>query len=109
MMISLTMTPNGGVYLQSTRNSGSRPWNGVTPRPQAVELGRNIAILAGDLQHAWSVRLLLDSVELGVPRPVVLDLMHRLEVDVTNGLVEGEALDVLFARRPILNFPKRKS
>lgn len=68
---------------------------------QAVELGRSIAILAGDLQHAWSVRLLLDSVEIGVSAPIVLDLIHRLEVDVTNRLVEGEALDVLYARRAI--------
>ncbi len=71
------------------------------PDKEAADLGRNVAILTGDLQHAWSVRLLLDSAKLGVPLPVVLDLVHRLEVDVTNGLVEGEALDVLFARRPI--------
>jgi geranylgeranyl diphosphate synthase, type I len=67
----------------------------------AAQMGRNIAILAGDLQHAWSVRLLLDSAELGVPSPVILDLVRRLEDDLTNGLVAGEALDVLFAARPI--------
>ncbi len=71
------------------------------PEKEAGDLGRNVAILTGDLQHAWSVRLLLDSADLGVPLPVVFDLIKRLEVDVTNGLVEGEALDVLFARRPI--------
>lgn len=68
---------------------------------EAVDLGRNIAILAGDLQHAWSVRLLLDSVQLGVPVEVVLDLVGRLEVDLTNGLVEGEALDVMYSKRAI--------
>ena len=67
----------------------------------AEALGRNMAILAGDLQHAWSVRLLLDSAELGVPLPVLIDLAHRLEVEVTNELLAGEALDVLFAKRPI--------
>ncbi|MGD9155039.1 MAG: polyprenyl synthetase family protein [Bacillota bacterium] len=71
------------------------------PAPEAADLGRNIAILAGDLQHAWSVRLLLDTVELGVPEKVVLDLVRRLETDLTNGLMEGEALDVMFARREI--------
>lgn len=71
------------------------------PDREAADLGRNVAILTGDLQQAWSVRLLLDTAKLGVPLPVVLDLVYRLEVDVTNGLVEGEALDVLFARRPI--------
>lgn len=68
---------------------------------EAAQLGRNIAILAGDLQHAWSVRLLLDSGELGVPLPVIFDLVRRLEDDLTNGLVAGEALDVLFATKKI--------
>ncbi|TCL64747.1 farnesyl-diphosphate synthase /geranylgeranyl-diphosphate synthase [Hydrogenispora ethanolica] len=71
------------------------------PDKEAADLGRNVAILTGDLQHAWAVRLLLDSASLGVPLPVVLDLVRRMEVDVTNRLLEGEALDVLFARRPI--------
>lgn len=68
---------------------------------EAADLGKSVAILTGDLQHAWSVRLLLDSSDLGVPHRVVLDLVKRLETDVTNGLVEGEALDVLYSRKPI--------
>jgi geranylgeranyl diphosphate synthase type I len=71
------------------------------PPKEAVDLGRSIAILAGDLQHAWSVRLLLDLEATGLPLPVIADLIRRLEVDVTNGLIGGEALDVLYARRPI--------
>ncbi|MCL6592070.1 MAG: polyprenyl synthetase family protein [Firmicutes bacterium] len=67
----------------------------------AAELGRNVAILAGDLQHAWSIRLLLDSLEAGVPPQVVLDLTQRFESEVTTGLVEGEALDVLYTQRKI--------
>lgn len=67
----------------------------------AAHMGRNIAILAGDLQHAWAVRLLLDSAELGVTSPVILDLVRRMEDDLTNGLVAGEALDVLFSTKPI--------
>lgn len=73
---------------------------GYSPK-EAVELGRNIAILAGDLQHAWSVRLLLDLEKSGVSPQVIFDLIRRIEDDVTNGLVEGEALDVIFAKRPI--------
>ncbi len=73
---------------------------GCTPE-EAIQMGRNVAILAGDLQHAWSVRLLLDSIESGVELPVIFDLVKRLEVDVTNGLVAGEALDVLLAKRHI--------
>ncbi|MGE5581515.1 MAG: polyprenyl synthetase family protein [Bacillota bacterium] len=69
------------------------------PETEAVRLGRDIAILAGDLQHAWSVRLLLDSMEAGVPLTVIFDLVKHLETEVTTGLVKGEALDVLFARQ----------
>ncbi|HEX3045393.1 MAG TPA: polyprenyl synthetase family protein, partial [Bacillota bacterium] len=68
---------------------------------EAAEMGRNIAILAGDLQHAWSMRLLLDLAETGVSLPVIYDLVRRLEFDVTSRLLEGEAQDVLFARRRI--------
>jgi geranylgeranyl diphosphate synthase, type I len=68
---------------------------------EAIQLGRNIAILTGDLQHAWSVRLLLDSSQLGVPLPVIFDLIGRLENNLTNGLVAGEALDVLLAYKKI--------
>jgi geranylgeranyl diphosphate synthase type I len=68
---------------------------------EAADLGRDIAILTGDLQHAWAVRLLLDSAKLGVPAPVIMDLIGRMENELTNGLVEGEALDVIFAAKPI--------
>lgn len=73
---------------------------GYSEREAAV-LGRSIAILTGDLQHAWSIRLLLDSIELGVPAPVICDLAQLLTTGVTNRLLEGEALDILFAREKI--------
>lgn len=67
---------------------------------EAIDYGRNIAILAGDLQHAWSVQLLLESVNLGVKKDVILDLVARL-TGLTKELLEGEALDVLFSKRNI--------
>lgn len=67
---------------------------------EAVEYGRNMAILAGDLQHAWAVQLLQESVNRGVKKEVVLDLVARLTV-LTKELLEGEALDVLYAKRNI--------
>lgn len=68
---------------------------------EAIGLGRSVAILAGDLQHAWAVRLMLDSQSLGVPLPVVAELVARMENELTNGLVTGEALDVLYGKRRI--------
>jgi geranylgeranyl diphosphate synthase type I len=68
---------------------------------EAAELGRSIAILTGDLQQAWSIRLLLDSIELEVPAAVICDLAQLLTAGVTNRLLEGEALDILFAGEKI--------
>lgn len=68
---------------------------------EAAELGRSVAILTGDLQQAWSIRLLLDSIELGVPATVICDLAQFLTSGVTNRLLEGEALDILFAGEKI--------
>ncbi len=68
---------------------------------EAIELGRTIAIISGDLQQAWAIRLLLDSIESGVPAPVVLDLIDRLTTHVAGRLLEGETQDVLFAKYKI--------
>ncbi len=68
---------------------------------EAADLGRSVAILAGDLQHAWAVRLMLDSQGLGVPLPVIFELVSRMENELTNGLVKGEALDVLYGKEAI--------
>jgi geranylgeranyl diphosphate synthase type I len=64
---------------------------------EAADYGRNLAILAGDLQHAWSMQLIWESVNSGVRSEVVLDLLARM-TDLTKGLLEGEALDVLFSK-----------
>ena len=68
---------------------------------EATELGRSVAIITGDLQQAWANQLLLDSIQLGVPLPVILNLVQLLAGEVTARLLEGEALDVLFAKQKI--------
>lgn len=67
---------------------------------EAVDYGRNMAILAGDLQHAWSIQLIQELTNSGVSNRVVLDLIAKL-TGLTKGLLEGEALDVLFSKRDI--------
>ncbi len=69
---------------------------------EAIDYGRNMAILAGDLQQAWSIQLLQELVDLKVKNEVVLELVARL-TSLTKGLLEGEALDVLFSKREISN------
>lgn len=67
---------------------------------EAVDYGRNMAILAGDLQQAWSVQLLQETAALGVKKEVVFELVVRL-TGITKGLLEGEALDMIFAKQDI--------
>jgi geranylgeranyl diphosphate synthase type I len=61
--------------------------------------GRDFAILAGDIQHSWSLNMLLRSAELGVPWNTLRVLLRELQTTVNRQLVSGEALDVEFAYR----------
>ena len=58
------------------------------------KFGRDMAILAGDIQQAWAIDLLMRSTELGCAPQLILDLTRRLQNTVNRGLISGEALDV---------------
>jgi geranylgeranyl diphosphate synthase, type I len=64
---------------------------------QALDYGRDIAILTGDVQHGWAVAQLLQCAQRGVDPAVVIALAAELEGEVLPGLIEGEALDVQLA------------
>ena len=66
---------------------------------EAVEYGKSFAILAGDIQQAWAVDMLLRSVDDGVSAPLALALARRLCETVNRELISGEALDVEFPHR----------
>jgi geranylgeranyl diphosphate synthase type I len=70
----------------------------------AEAYGKSFAILAGDIQQAWSMDLILRSVEDGVPAPLALALVRRLCETVNRELISGEALDVEFPHR-LLELP----
>jgi geranylgeranyl diphosphate synthase type I len=75
------------------------------PDHQAKDYGRDIAILAGDVQQGWSVSLLCDcSLKRNVKPEVTLTLIRMLESYVLNTLVSGETLDIQFAKQPIESF-----
>ncbi|NLY88364.1 MAG: polyprenyl synthetase family protein [Firmicutes bacterium] len=62
---------------------------------QAKEYGRHIAILSGDMQHAWAVNLFIDlAVKKKLDPLVVLKIISWLESYVIGSLLGGEALDV---------------
>lgn len=72
---------------------------------QAKDYGRDVAILAGDVQQGWAVSLLCDCSLKGKVKPeVTITLIRMLESYVLNTLVSGETLDILFAKQPVESF-----
>ncbi len=67
----------------------------------AAHYGQSAAILAGDIQLAWAVRMLLRCRDRGVGAEVVLDLMARLADQLAPQLIDGEMLDVEFSHLPV--------
>lgn len=65
-----------------------------------AKFGRDLAILAGDLQQAWAIDLLLRSAGPACPDALVLELARRLQITVARSLISGEALDVELSMRP---------
>lgn len=70
------------------------------PAGAADRFGVNMAILAGDVQQAWSNHLMLRLREEPVSPSVVLALVDRLNSHVNPELISGEALDVALEQKP---------
>ena len=72
----------------------------------AKDYGRDIAILAGDVQHGWCNTLFIDcAFTNGLDPMVILTIIRHLQTYVLNMLVYGEVLDVQFGlqKRDILS------
>ncbi len=65
---------------------------------RAAQFGISQAILAGDVQQAWSTSLILQAD--GVPANIRLALAARMNDELTPQLISGEAMDVEFELRP---------
>lgn len=63
---------------------------------EALDFGRNMAILAGDIQHGWAMQMLLKSSER-LDSKLCSALAIKMQELVTRELISGEALDVEFA------------
>jgi geranylgeranyl diphosphate synthase, type I len=66
---------------------------------KAKKFGIDFAILAGDLQHAWAMDLLLKSTKRGVSSNITAALCTDLCEMLSRELISGEALDVEFSYR----------
>ncbi len=100
-LIDNDSTRRGGPTVHKLGEAYSRKHLGYSDE-ESVEYGRDIAVLAGDLQHSWSMVCLADLATSGkVSAEVALALIGNLESKVVNTLIEGETLDIQFAKRTI--------
>jgi len=66
-------------------------------RERALEYGRDVAILTGDMQHAWSVTLFLDcALQSAVDPMLIVKVVSHLQSYVLGNLIWGEVLDVRY-------------
>lgn len=72
----------------------------ATDGERAAKYGRDLAILAGDVQQGWANQLMLEAADHGVSVGVVMALLRRVNGVVTPQLVGGEALDVALELEP---------
>lgn len=73
------------------------------PTDEAEHYGYVTGILTGDVQQSWSYMLFHELyTKYGVDPALVLNLVGKLATDVQLTLVEGEMLDVQYARQPQL-------
>ncbi len=74
---------------------------------EAEDYGKNIAILVGDVQHAWSISLFTDLYSKYNFDPlIVLKLIDGLEKTVLPLLIEGETLDIQYEKKEIKELKK---
>lgn len=68
-----------------------------------ARFGRNMAILAGDILHGWSMQALGQLHHRGGSHELASVLMQRMAGWVTPRLISGESLDIEFERRSDLS------
>ena len=67
----------------------------------AVHFGRSMAILAGDLQQAWAISLLLKAKGSSISSEITFAILDRMINRLYPRLLSGEAIDVEFEHREI--------
>jgi len=67
------------------------------PADLAIEYGRDVAILTGDMQHGWAIASFVDcALESGIDCMLILKLIKHLQSYVLGNLIFGEVLDVRY-------------
>jgi geranylgeranyl diphosphate synthase, type I len=60
--------------------------------------GERLAVLVGDIQHAWSVALFLETPSPPTDPLVVREIVHLLESEIVPDLIHGETLDIQYEK-----------
>ena len=69
---------------------------------EAQHYGVSVGVLAGDAQQGWATSLLCELYQRqGLDPRVVLYLINNLNTNVRSTLIEGEMLDIQYAKRPV--------
>ena len=69
---------------------------------RAIEYGRDVAVLTGDIQHGWSITLFVKSaLQSGVDPTLILKIIAHLQSYVLGNLIFGEVLDVRYGIQDI--------
>jgi geranylgeranyl diphosphate synthase type I len=72
------------------------------PANRAVEYGRDVAILTGDMQHGWSITLFVDcALQSAVDPTLILKIISHLQSYVLGNLICGEVLDVHYGMQDL--------
>jgi geranylgeranyl diphosphate synthase type I len=69
---------------------------------EARHYGLAVAILTGDVQHAWAISLLCELyTKFGISPSLVVRLIENLQTHVMTIMAEGETLDIQFSQAPV--------
>lgn len=96
-IIDNDMKRRGGPSVHYAIAGSSRKTLGISAA-HAKKYGEDIAILSGDIQQAWSVKLFSELAKNKAIDPyVALNIISYLETDVITNLLYGETLDVQYS------------
>ncbi|MCH7916629.1 MAG: polyprenyl synthetase family protein [Planctomycetes bacterium] len=95
----------GGATVHEAMRKVARDKYNLSP-DRAVEYGRDIAILTGDMQHGWAVASFVDcALDSGLDPVLTLKLIGHLQSYVLGNLIFGEVLDVRYGMHSLSELP----
>jgi geranylgeranyl diphosphate synthase, type I len=77
-------------------------------KAEAVQFGKSFAILAGDLQQAWAMSLLIKASGQYISSDLTLAILDRMINYLYPRLLSGEAIDVEFEHRDLNNISEEE-